>query len=108
MSLQTFNTTVKVHLTVFQKIEKVLNENINRPNHEVYLESNDLFKTLENTRKKTIKLFNKIGFKITIDIGTTTSNFLDETLNLTDDDTNHTVRKNQLLNQQKIEPPNNY
>ena len=42
--------------------------------------------TLENTKKKTIKLFNEIGFKITIDIGATTCNFLDTTLNLTDDE----------------------
>ena len=42
--------------------------------------------TLENTKKRTIKLFNEIGFKITIDIGATTCNFLDTTLNLTDDE----------------------
>ena len=42
--------------------------------------------TLENTKKKTIKLFNEIGFKITIDIGATTCNFLDTTLSLTDDE----------------------
>ena len=42
--------------------------------------------TSENTKKKTIKLFNEIGLKITIDISTTTCNFLDTTLNLTDDE----------------------
>ena len=42
--------------------------------------------TLEITKKKTIKLFNEIGFKITIDIGSTTCNFLDTTLNLADDE----------------------
>ena len=39
--------------------------------------------SLENIKKKTIKLFNDIGFKITIDVGTTVCNFLDTTLNLT-------------------------
>ena len=42
--------------------------------------------TLENTKKKTIKLFSEIGFKITIDIGATTCNFLDTTLSRTDDE----------------------
>ena len=41
---------------------------------------------LENTKKRTIKLLNEIGFKIIIDIGATTCNFLDTTLNLNDDE----------------------
>ena len=32
--------------------------------------------TLDNTKKKTMKLFNEIGFKITIDIGATHATFL--------------------------------
>ena len=37
---------------------------------------------LENKKKKTIKIFRDIGFKITIDTGATTCNFLDITLDL--------------------------
>ena len=42
--------------------------------------------TLENTKKRIIKLFNKIGFEITIDISIITCYFLDKTQNLTDDE----------------------
>ena len=38
---------------------------------------------LENKKTKTIKIFKDIGFKITIDTGATISNFLDVTLDLT-------------------------
>ena len=54
--------------------------------------------TLENTKKKTIKLFNEIGFKITIDIGAATCNFLDTTLNLTDDEYKPYHKETQTLN----------
>ena len=37
---------------------------------------------LENKKKKTIKIFRDIGFKITIDTGATICNFLDITLDL--------------------------
>merc|ERR1712096_138222 len=37
---------------------------------------------LENIKKKTIKIFKDIGFKITIDTGATKCNFLDVTLDL--------------------------
>ena len=49
------------------------------------IEQKKINQTFENTKKKKIKLFNKIRFKTTIDIGTTTCNFIDKTLNLTDD-----------------------
>ena len=39
--------------------------------------------SLENIKKKTIKLFSDIGFKITIDVGSTICNFLDTTLDMT-------------------------
>ena len=38
---------------------------------------------LDNIKKKTIKLFNNIGFKITIDVGKNICNFLDTTLDMT-------------------------